>query len=212
MRKFETARKLKKHIQKIREKYTTEMSSNEVATRQRATAIYVIDHLALRVGNEKDEDQADTVGCCSLRVEHVKLKEKNILYLKFLGKDSMKYENEVQVDPTVWKNFQTFIKGKDPKDEIFDQLTTTSLNNYLKNQMDGLTAKVFRTYNASITLENELEKQPVDDMTVDEKMLVYNRANRDVAILCNHQKSVSKTFGDQMGKIDEKVKRPEAQS
>ena len=31
------------------------------------------DKLALRAGNEKDEDQADTVGCCSLRVEHITL-------------------------------------------------------------------------------------------------------------------------------------------
>lgn len=71
--------------------------------------------------------------------------------------------------------------------------------------MEGLTAKVFRTYNASITLESELEKQPNEDMTVDEKMLFYNRANREVAILCNHQRTVSKSFGEQMGKIDEKV-------
>lgn len=31
--------------------------------------------MALRAGNEKDEDQADTVGCCSLRVEHIQLHE-----------------------------------------------------------------------------------------------------------------------------------------
>lgn len=52
--------------------------------------------------------------------------------------------------------------------------------------MPGLTAKVFRTYNASITLQEQLKNTPVDG-TVDEKMLAYNRANRDVAILCNHQ-------------------------
>ena len=34
-------------------------------------ATFFIDKLALRVGNEKGEDEADTVGCCSLRVEHV---------------------------------------------------------------------------------------------------------------------------------------------
>ena len=39
--------------------------------RQRAVALYFIDKLALRAGNEKDEDEADTVGCCSLRVEHI---------------------------------------------------------------------------------------------------------------------------------------------
>jgi len=34
-------------------------------------AAYLIDKLALRVGNEKTEDEADTVGCCSLRKEHI---------------------------------------------------------------------------------------------------------------------------------------------
>jgi DNA topoisomerase-1 len=73
--------------------------------------------------------------------------------------------------------------------------------------MEGLTAKVFRTYNASITLERELEKMPQDEeLTVDEKMLFYYRANREVAILCNHQRSVSKNFAEQMGKIDDKVR------
>ncbi len=45
--------------------------------RQRSVALYFIDKLALRAGNEKDEDQADTVGCCSLRVEHIKLHEEH---------------------------------------------------------------------------------------------------------------------------------------
>jgi len=31
----------------------------------------LIDNLALRVGNEKGEDEADTVGCCSLKVKNV---------------------------------------------------------------------------------------------------------------------------------------------
>lgn len=42
--------------------------------RQLGTAMWVIDVLALRVGNEKGEGEADTVGCCSLRVEHIKFK------------------------------------------------------------------------------------------------------------------------------------------
>lgn len=40
--------------------------------RQLGTATYMLDVLALRVGNEKDNsEEADTVGCCSLRVEHI---------------------------------------------------------------------------------------------------------------------------------------------
>ena len=51
--------------------------------------------LALRAGNEKDEDTADTVGCCSLRVEHLKLHEaldgkENVVEFDFLGKDSIR--------------------------------------------------------------------------------------------------------------------------
>jgi DNA topoisomerase-1 len=52
--------------------------------------IYVI-QLALRAGNEKDDESADTVGCCSLRVEHIKLHEElhgkqHVVVFDFLGK------------------------------------------------------------------------------------------------------------------------------
>ena len=73
MMKYEKARELKKKIGAIRDNYTSELKSKEMRIRQRAVALYFIDKLALRAGNEKDEDQADTVGCCSLRVEHIEL-------------------------------------------------------------------------------------------------------------------------------------------
>lgn len=58
-----------------------------------ATAIALIDKLALRVGNEKDtKDEADTVGCCSLRAEHVVLEPPNMVHFDFLGKDSIRYQ------------------------------------------------------------------------------------------------------------------------
>ena len=53
--------------------------------------------------------------------------------------------------------------------------------------MDGLTAKVFRTYNASMTLKEQLDKLTEAEENVNAKVLSYNRANRAVAILCNHQ-------------------------
>lgn len=73
MLKYEKARQLKDRIAKIRDDYVTDFKSKEMRIRQRAVALYFIDKLALRAGNEKDEDQADTVGCCSLRVEHITL-------------------------------------------------------------------------------------------------------------------------------------------
>lgn len=71
--------------------------------------------------------------------------------------------------------------------------------------MKGLTAKVFRTYNASILLQEQLKKTP-DDASVADKILHYNRANRVVAELCNHQRAAAKNHGQAMEKLADKVK------
>jgi DNA topoisomerase-1 len=64
----------------------------------------------------------------------------------------------------------------------------TKLNDYLKDSMDDLSAKVFRTYNASVTLQEELQKGNFDDeqTSVEQKVKYYEDCNRKVAILCNH--------------------------
>merc|ERR1712139_136079 len=80
--------------------------------------------------------------------------------------------------------------------------------------MDGLTAKVFRTYNASITLDSELQKydQAGIDRFDEAKILqFYNDANRKVAILCNHQKAVSKNHEEGMQKLKDKMDEIESQ-
>jgi DNA topoisomerase-1 len=239
--KYETARRLKKKIDKIRENYTADFKSKEMRIRQRAVALYFIDKLALRAGNEKDEDQADTVGCCSLRCEHVTLQDEatkddqrrfidegkeNVIIFDFLGKDSIRYYNEVQVEKRVYKNLQLFKENKKKDDDLFDRLNTAMLNDHLKDLMEGkllmnflkkkhifhklnflgLTAKVFRTYNASITLQNQLNELTDPDASVPEKLLAYNRANRAVAILCNHQRAVPKTHDKSMENLREKIR------
>ncbi len=103
LKKFEKARALKAHVHRIRKDYTLELRDKLMATRQRATAMYLIDRLALRAGNEKGDDEADTVGCCSLRFEHITLEPPNKVIFDFLGKDSIRYYNEVSVDEQVFK-------------------------------------------------------------------------------------------------------------
>jgi len=53
--KFEKARRLGTEINKIREDYMEDMTSTDMRVRQRAVAVYFIDRLALRAGNDKDE-------------------------------------------------------------------------------------------------------------------------------------------------------------
>lgn len=214
--KFDTARKLKKEIASIRRTNFNNITSNSVddKTKQLACALYLIDNLALRVGNEKGEDEADTVGVCSLRIEHIKFESDNKIHLDFLGKDSVRYTNTVKIQPEVYNSLVKFSKGKKPQDELFDEINPSMLNQYLGTMMDGLTAKVFRTYNASKlfqdeldSIDKEIEKMNHDDANKINLILdMYNRANVKVAMLCNHQKNVSKSFNEQIDKIDDKIK------
>uniref|UniRef100_A0A8C3T2H2 DNA topoisomerase I n=2 Tax=Chelydra serpentina TaxID=8475 RepID=A0A8C3T2H2_CHESE len=209
--KYEVARRLKGVVSKIRSQYRADWKSREMKKRQRSVALYFIDKLALRAGNEKEEGEtADTVGCCSLRVEHIKLHpeldgQEHVVEFDFLGKDSIRYYNKVPVEKPVFKNLQLFMESKDPGDDLFDRLNTTVLNKHLQDLMDGLTAKVFRTYNASITLQEQLKALTNAEDNVAAKLLSYNRANRAVAILCNHQRATPKSFEKSMQNLQAKI-------
>lgn len=211
MKKFETARELKKHIDIIRKDYTKMLKDSVMQNRQIATATYLIDVFALRAGGEKGNDEADTVGCCSLRYEHVTLKPPCTVVFDFLGKDSIRFYQEVEVDRQVFKNLRIFKKEpKKPGDDLFDRITPSVLNKHLQNYMKGLTAKVFRTYNASKTMQDHMDLIP-NEGTVAERVLKYNAANRTVAILCNHQRSVAKGHQASIEKINDRIKEMEWQ-
>ncbi|KAF7288698.1 DNA topoisomerase I [Mycena chlorophos] len=206
MSKFEKARELKKHVDRIRQNYTADLKSKVMADRQRATAMYLIDKLALRAGNEKGDDEADTVGCCSLRCQHVTLEAPNFIIFDFLGKDSIRYYNRVPVEPQVFKNIRIFKENKDEEDDLFDRVNTAGLNKHLQSEMKGLTAKVFRTFNASITFQRLLDENKLENATLQEKLNAYNKANREVAILCNHRRTAPKTHEQSMEKVADKLR------
>lgn len=205
LNKFEKARGLHKVVDAIREDYRAKLHSSIMFERQLAVATYLIDVFALRAGGEKGEDEADTVGCCSLRYEHVTLVKPQTVIFDFLGKDSIRYYQEVEVDPQVHKSLRIF--KREPKkdgDQLFDRIDPSSLNKYFQSYMKGLTAKVFRTYNASKTMQDQLDLIS-NTGTVKEKVVAFNAANREVAILCNHQRTVPKAHQAGVDKIQAKI-------
>ncbi|CAJ2673951.1 unnamed protein product [Trifolium pratense] len=208
--KYEKARMLKNYIGNIRAAYTKDFASKDITKQQIAVATYFIDKLALRAGNDKDDDEADTVGCCTLKVENVTAEGNNKLKFDFLGKDSIRYENTVEVLLPVYNAILKFQKDKRPGDQLFDKLDTTILNNHLKELMPNLTAKFFRTFNASFTLDDMLNKETKDGEDVKANILVYQNANKQVAIICNHQRSVSKSHSGQISKLSEKIEEHKA--
>jgi len=211
--KFDLARKLKQKIKTIRDENNNNLKSSDIHMRQIATALYFIDTLALRVGNEKGDDETDTVGVTSLRVEHIKLLENNQVSLDFHGKDYVRYVNTVEVTPQVYENLKEFTTNKTDDQLIFDKISTIDVNHYLQTFMKGLTAKVFRTYNASSLFQKELSKinKKYDTYENDDKINKlldeFNMANAKVAILCNHQRNISKSFNDQLVKLNEMIKK-----
>ena len=93
--------------------------------------------------------------------------------------------------------------GKKPDENLFDLIDPPRVNKHLQELMPGLTIKVFRTYNASITLSSLLAKTDAN-VDVNGKKAQYDEANKEVAILCNHQKGVSKNHDTAMGKLLDK--------
>lgn len=69
--------------------------------------------------------------------------------------------------------------AKKPEDQLFETMDAHDLNRTLKELMDGLSVKVFRTYNASITLDRLLW-EPSDSEVLDAKKADYDRANKEV--------------------------------
>jgi len=97
------------------------------------------------------------------------------------------------------------MKNKKGEEDLFDKVQPTVLNEYFKEFMDDLSAKVFRTYNASFTLQKQLDKFDVakkEQFSQDDLVKFYNDANREVAILCNHQKAESKDHGKTMARLE----------
>ena len=212
--KFDLARKLKRKANKIREQYENQLISDDNKSRQLATALYFIDHLALRVGGKKDKkEQADTVGVTSLRIEHINLSPPNVVKLDFLAKDSVRFCKKINVSKPVFDNLIVFTSNKSRKEQLFDLISASSMNQYLENFMPDLTAKVWRTYNASTIFQKELDKINEDKVLsiheserINYLISMFNQANTTVALLCNHQKSVSTKLDEQVEKLDKKIK------
>ena len=58
---------------KIKDRIVKDMKSKDPKINKISTACYLIYRTAMRVGDEKDPDEADTVGATTLRKEHIKI-------------------------------------------------------------------------------------------------------------------------------------------
>ncbi|MFX0107502.1 MAG: DNA topoisomerase I [Candidatus Hodarchaeota archaeon] len=235
--KFDKAMKVAKQIDGIREYILEGLHSNDSKTRMVAAACYLIDTLSLRVGDEKDPDEADTVGATTLRVEHLTFKKGSVVF-DFLGKDSVPWHKELEMTPDVYDVFRELYdnavervesynsrKGRrtsvDPKKpaQIFPSIGSGHVNRFLSRFDKDLTAKVFRTFHATLTMKEELSKSKAKRADPDFiKKEAVKRANLEVARVMNHTKQApkgwprsSKRYKDRIAKAAERIKKAESQ-
>ena len=191
--KYSVARKLQLHLQTVRDKYLVDVESTDLIKKQLGTVLYLIDNYGLRVGGDKDTDEeADTVGATTLRVEHIKLQKPNKVIFDFLGKDSIQYYKELKVPKMIFDNFILLTQGKHADSQIFNKINEKSVNTYLHEFDRKFTAKVFRTRLASGIMYEALQDIKIpEDSNKTQTKAYFTVANAKVATVLNHTKNVS---------------------
>ena len=201
--KYDKAIRLAKEIENVRVHIAKDMQSKEHKTKRIATACYLIYRTAMRVGDEKDPDEADTVGATTLRKEHIKLTENSIEF-DFLGKDSVRWRETIPaegLDKQFHDNLKELIANKKNTQEIFHGITSRHVNAYYSTLVKGLTAKVFRTYLASSVVSKYLRNHDNIKSESNMKKLFHAKmANLDSAIMCNHKRTIPKNFEQSLQK------------
>jgi DNA topoisomerase-1 len=221
--KFDQSDELHAHLDEVRAAIQTGLRSNKRRRRMIATACYLIDALCLRVGDEKEADEADTVGATTLRPEHVTLHPDGVAEFQFLGKDSVPWHKELTLPPLVRENLEELIRtacppssanddeeGHPTRDlpQIFPDIGSRHINNFLSNIQDGLSAKVFRTHHATQAVRESLADAGVEaDDPEYAKWEAVSLANLEAAVLCNHTKKDSGNWEARKARYEERLEK-----
>jgi DNA topoisomerase-1 len=205
MEKFGKAWELQKKINDVRKHIAQGLDSQDPIERKVATVCYLIDTLKMRVGDEKDEDEADTVGATTIRKEHVKFNPDGSITLDFLGKDCVRWVSTINPPPAVTRNLHEFIDENN--ETIFNGVRSQKVNAYLSEVVPEVTAKVFRTFHASTTTKEALGKNDVSkEDPLYFKKYCATMANLEAAKVCNHKRKLPKTWEENLRKKKDRLK------
>ena len=202
--KFLKAETLGKQIKQIEAHILKNLNDKDETRRKVATVSWLILVPNMRVGDEKDPDEADTVGAITLRKEHIKIVG-DTLHFDFLGKDSVRWVKEYKAPPDVIKNIEYF--SKTSKEYLFEGIDSKNVSRFLSEKMPKLTAKVFRTWRCTKTVKEELEKSGVTKNDPDyRKNFAAKMANFKVAEVANHKRKIPPTFDQRVTEKETKLK------
>jgi DNA topoisomerase-1 len=205
--KFRKAEKLSREIPKIEAHIMKNLEAEDLDRRKLATVSWLILEVNMRVGDEKDPGEADTVGAITLRPEHIKV-EGNTLDFDFLGKDCVRWTKKVEAPFIVIKNIDRF--SKECREYLFEGTDSRKVSRFLSEKMEGLTAKVFRTWRCTTTVREHLQecKAKREDPEYS-KQYCAKMANLEAAKIANHKRKIPTNFDERLAKKQGRVKELE---
>lgn len=207
--KFDKAKKLGTRISKIEAHITTNLTSRNDGRRKIATVCWLIFAVNMRVGDEKDPGEADTVGAITLRPEHVKI-ETDVLHFDFLGKDSVRWMKSIKTPQPILRNVTHY--SKTCEEYLFEGLDSKKVTKFFSEKMKGLTAKVFRTWRTTTVVKEYLAKCRVTTEDPEYvKKFHAKMANLKGAKIANHKRKVSAKFDERLAKKVERLHTYELQ-
>ena len=207
--KFDKAKQLGTIIPKIEEYILKNLDAEDDERRRIATVCWLIFALNLRVGDEKDPGEADTVGAITLRPEHIKI-ERDVLHFDFLGKDSVRWIKSINAPPILISNIEHY--AKTCKEYLFEGIDSKKVSKFLSEQLNGLTAKVFRTWRTTTVVKKYLDSCGVQKEDAEYvKVFHAKMANLEGATVANHKRMVPANFNERLAKKEARLKELEAQ-
>jgi DNA topoisomerase-1 len=218
--KFDKATELDSKLDLVRTHINNGLRDPNAKVRRIATACHLIDELCLRVGDEKDPEEADTVGATTLRPEHIKIHPDGNVEFRFLGKDSVLWHKKIELSELAISNLKELVENARPsegrgkkhsvynKPQLFPDVSSRNVNQFLSEAMPGLSAKVFRTHHASQVVRESLDGSGVVAQDPEyKKWEAATQANTQAAILCNHTKQAPKNWAERKKRYKEREKR-----
>jgi DNA topoisomerase-1 len=207
--KFDKTEQLGNVIPKIEEHIMKNLDAKDDEKRKIATVCWLIFALNLRVGDEKDPGEADTVGAITLRPEHIKI-EHDVLHFDFLGKDSVRWVKSINAPSILINNIEH--SSRTCKEYLFEGLDSKKVSKFLSEKMNGLTAKVFRTWRTTKVVKKHLDNCGVKKENAEYvKVFQAKMANLEGATVANHKRMIPANFNERLAKKEARLKELEAQ-
>ena len=210
--KFDKALDLRKQLRRVKRHIDENLDHENLLRRKTATVTFLIDHCKFRVGDEKDnEEEAETIGASTLRPEHLSYNGDGTVTFDFLGKDSVRHLLRIRMPERVIDKLKEF--SVDAETPLFEGVDSKRVSDFLDEIMTDLSAKVFRTHYATTAVEEKLRKTKLDPASPDYvKKHAATMANLEAARVCNHRRTIPKTWEQSLQRKKERLNAKRAKA